>query len=105
MYLLSGGIEEFVEAHPSYVTGKKVPLIDPKKFMKKQISAKIEVRRQPVEKPMSKATGTRLPPIKKNSFGDSQGKFRYDAANKRSGSAAMQRRNKTDIFNVKRKKT
>ena len=41
----------------------------------------------------------KLPPIKKNSFGDSKGGFRYDASNKRSGSAALNRRKQNDIFN------
>ena len=102
VYLLSGGIEEFSEQFPSYIVGRNKPKYNPKNAMKKQLSSKIEVNRQPDAMSMSKKNTGMLPSIngqKKQPNPSTAKGFRYDPSNRRTGSAALNRRNKADIFN------
>lgn len=44
VFLLSGGIQEFMQAYPQLLVGKNVPIIDPPKNFQKK--SKVEVYRQ-----------------------------------------------------------
>ena len=102
VYLLSGGIDEFLESYPDLIVGKNIPVVSRKKTMSKNFSSKIEVNRQPPIPPQSTSKkNTMLPSIGKKGGVPSQAQgFRYDAnAKKRTGSAALNRNQKNQIFN------